>query len=95
LRQADLNQINKTVICAGKTSRTGLLLYVAALFGFVIGCAIHEPPAPQPLPGYPKPYKVYGRWYQPLPDSKGFRQRGIASWYGEDFHGKKTSSGES
>jgi rare lipoprotein A len=94
LRQADLNQINKTVICAGKTSRTGLLLYVAALFGFVIGCAIHEPPAPQPLPGYPKPYKVYGRWYQPLPDSKGFRQRGIASWYGEDFHGKKTSSGE-
>jgi rare lipoprotein A len=29
-----------------------------------------------------------------LPDSKGFRQRGIASWYGRDFHGKKTSNGE-
>jgi rare lipoprotein A len=94
LRQADLNQINKTAICSEKNCRTGLLLFVAALFGFVIGCVIHEPPAPQPLPGYPKPYKVYGRWYQPLPDSKGFRQRGIASWYGEDFHGKKTSSGE-
>jgi rare lipoprotein A len=37
---------------------------------------------------------VFGRWYQPLPDSKGFRQRGIASWYGKDFHGKKTSNGE-
>jgi rare lipoprotein A len=35
-----------------------------------------------------------GQWYQPIPDSKGFRQQGIASWYGEDFHGKKTSSGE-
>lgn len=77
-----------------KTGRTGLIFYMAMLFGFIIGCAIHEPPAPQQPPGYPKPYKVYGRWYQPLPDSEGFRQRGIASWYGEDFHGKKTSSGE-
>ena len=29
-----------------------------------------------------------------MPDSKGFHQRGIASWYGKDFHGKKTSNGE-
>jgi peptidoglycan lytic transglycosylase len=94
LRQADLNQINKIAICSEKNCRTGLLLFVAVLFGFVIGCVIHEPPAPPQPSGYPKPYKVYGRWYQPLPDSKGFRQRGIASWYGEDFHGKKTSSGE-
>jgi rare lipoprotein A len=45
-------------------------------------------------PSYPKPYKALGQWYQPLPDAKDFRQTGIASWYGEDFHGKKTSSGE-
>jgi rare lipoprotein A len=30
----------------------------------------------------------------PLPDAKGFRQKGIASWYGPDFHGKRSSSGE-
>jgi rare lipoprotein A len=42
----------------------------------------------------PKPYKALGQWYQPLPDARGFKQTGIASWYGEDFHGKKTSSGE-
>ncbi len=41
-----------------------------------------------------KPYKVFGKWYQPLPDAEGFRQRGIASWYGKDFHGKKTANGE-
>jgi|GEM_PF-2429816 len=35
-----------------------------------------------------------GQWYQPLPDARGFRQAGIASWYGQDFHGKKTSNGE-
>ena len=94
MRQADINLTNKAIIGPKKSCRTGLILYVAALFGFVIGCAVYEPPAPQQPPGSPKPYKVFGRWYQPLPDSKGFRQRGIASWYGEDFHGKKTSSGE-
>ena len=64
-----------------------------ALLFFVGGCATSEP-APQRPAGHPKPYKVFGKWYQPLPDSKGFRQRGIASWYGKNFHGKKTSNGE-
>jgi peptidoglycan lytic transglycosylase len=66
---------------------------IAVLLFFISGCATNEPPPQQPV-GYPKPYKVFGKWYQPLPDSKGFRQRGIASWYGKDFHGKKTSNGE-
>jgi rare lipoprotein A len=69
-----------------------LLLYTAILF-FITGCATSEP-APKTTPNHPKPYRVYGKWYQPLPDSKGFRQRGLASWYGRDFHGKRTSSGE-
>jgi len=64
-----------------------------ALFWFISGCTTSEPSPQQPA-GYPKPYKVFGKWYQPLPDSKGFRQRGIASWYGKNFHGKKTSNGE-
>ena len=66
---------------------------VAVLLCFVFGCTTSGPPRQQPT-GYPKPYRVFGKWYQPLPDSKGFRQRGIASWYGKDFHGKKTSNGE-
>jgi len=41
-----------------------------------------------------RPYKVLGKWYRPMAHSRGFRQQGIASWYGEDFHGKPTSSGE-
>jgi rare lipoprotein A len=53
-----------------------------------------EPSAPEARPGEPKPYKALGQWYQPLPDAKGFRQEGVASWYGPDFHGKRTSSGE-
>ncbi len=45
-------------------------------------------------PGAPKPYKALGKWYQPLPNARGYHEKGIASWYGNDFHGKKTSSGE-
>lgn len=42
----------------------------------------------------PQPYMALGKWYQPLAHADGFIQRGIASWYGEDFHGKPTSSKE-
>jgi rare lipoprotein A len=69
----------------------------AALTLLLFGCASSTSksyPPPPGEPGYPKPYKVLGKWYQPLPHSKGFRQRGLASWYGRDFHGKKTSNGE-
>jgi len=44
--------------------------------------------------GYPRPYKVLGNWYQPLPNAKGFSQKGRASWYGKKFHGRKTANGE-
>nr|WP_305910118.1 septal ring lytic transglycosylase RlpA family protein [Methylomarinum sp. Ch1-1]MDP4519023.1 septal ring lytic transglycosylase RlpA family protein [Methylomarinum sp. Ch1-1] len=44
--------------------------------------------------GNPGIYEVLGQRYQVLADSKGYRQRGIASWYGTKFHGKKTSNGE-
>ena len=70
------------------------IILIGTFLYFLIGCAsTYDPPPKQPA-GYPKPYKVFGKWYQPLPDSKGFQQRGIASWYGKDFHGKKTSNGE-
>ena len=49
---------------------------------------------PVPPVDEPRPYQVFGKWYQPLASAKGFKQRGIASWYGDDFHGKRTSNGE-
>ncbi len=41
-----------------------------------------------------KPYVVYGVTYVPLSSAVGFREQGIASWYGKKFHGRRTSSGE-
>lgn len=74
-------------------------MVAAGIFGCGRSVSYYRKPAPLPAPSaaspsYPKPYKVMGQWYQPLPDAKGFRQTGVASWYGEDFHGKKTSNGE-
>lgn len=40
------------------------------------------------------PYVVYGVTYTPLAEPGGYRERGIASWYGKKFHGRRTSSGE-
>lgn len=41
-----------------------------------------------------KPYTVAGKRYEPLSSHEGFVQEGIASSYGRDFHGRKTSNGE-
>jgi rare lipoprotein A len=40
-----------------------------------------------------KPYTINGRTYYPTHDP-AYRADGIASWYGADFHGRKTANGE-
>jgi rare lipoprotein A len=44
--------------------------------------------------GNPPEYEVLGKNYKVLAESKGYQQRGIASWYGTKFHGRNTSNGE-
>lgn len=39
-------------------------------------------------------YIVNGQRYRVLPSARGYRETGIASWYGPGFDGKRTSSGE-
>ncbi len=41
-----------------------------------------------------RPYTVRGKTYYPTVVDVGQKEDGIASWYGPDFHGKKTSNGE-
>jgi peptidoglycan lytic transglycosylase len=73
-----------------KTAVLSILVGVWALW--LYGCA--KPAPPVRPPGHPKPYRVGKNWYQPLSHAKGFKQKGIASWYGKKFHGRKTSNGE-
>lgn len=41
-----------------------------------------------------RPYVALGRSYTPMTTDVAFRERGLASWYGKQFHGNRTASGE-
>jgi rare lipoprotein A len=75
----------------------------------IVGCAGPQkkneadfggPPDPVPKVepkakyGNMESYVVFGQRYYPKPTSRDHVERGIASWYGPKFHGRKTSSGE-
>jgi rare lipoprotein A len=51
-------------------------------------------PEPRSRGGNHSPYTVFGRTYTVMPDARGYRAEGIASWYGMKFHGRQTSNGE-
>ena len=56
-----------------------------------------EPGQPVPKGGgvyrVGKPYQVAGRTYTPEENGR-YRAEGLASWYGDDFHGRLTANGE-
>jgi rare lipoprotein A len=79
----------------------------AALVALVLilgGCAgVRHPPGPagaaadssgKGIYKVGKPYQIDGAWYYPAEDWN-YNETGIASWYGEAFHGKDTANGES
>ncbi len=82
--------------------RAVCLLFTIILPVAAAGCTLggSKPTAPiqtgpvkKGAPGT-KPYTIRGRTYHPLLSAHGFREEGVASWYGPDFHGKKTANGE-
>jgi rare lipoprotein A len=88
-----------------KTGLTGrwplFLLLLPMIMGVFWACAPHAPDHDHPhVPGaVPKDhtqqvYEVFGKEYMPIYSADGFREQGVASWYGHPFHGQKTSSGE-
>jgi rare lipoprotein A len=46
------------------------------------------------IPATQRPYVINGITYFPIPSATGYIEQGIASWYGEPFHGRKTANGE-
>lgn len=49
---------------------------------------------PRSRGGNPKQYEVFGKTYFVMQSSAGYREKGQASYYGNKFHGHKTSNGE-
>ncbi|MGE0030371.1 MAG: septal ring lytic transglycosylase RlpA family protein [Steroidobacteraceae bacterium] len=64
----------------------------------IAGCATTPRDTPRDEPrarnGNPPFYEVNGRRYVVLESSAGYVEQGVASWYGPDFHGKRTATGE-
>lgn len=61
---------------------------MVALFALLLLSACSSAPPPKGS------YRVLGRTYKVLEKADGYAETGIASWYGADFHGKKTANGE-
>jgi peptidoglycan lytic transglycosylase len=68
--------------------------------GLLAGCANRPHPGAPGAAATPKaiykvgtPYQIGGVWYYPAEDFS-YEESGIASWYGEEFHGKYTANGE-
>ena len=53
-------------------------------------------PRPEPRSRYGNGpvYEVFGQRYTVMDSSAGYKERGVASWYGNKFHGKRTSNQE-
>jgi len=75
-------------------------LFISVVLATLLSaCASHrtrviDTPETRGLKGWQTPYMVDGERYDPLMKHEGFVQDGLASWYGDDFHGGPTSNGE-
>lgn len=84
---------------AGRLMRLAVtILGLALIAGFATGCAKRKAPRPRPSgpapPATYRPYTIKGKTYRPMHDARGYVETGRASWYGPDFHGRRTASGE-
>jgi rare lipoprotein A len=82
---------------AACSSSGGLISKLDPRYGVSASPRLVGPDEPVPKGGgvyrVGNPYVVGGRTYVPQEDPH-YRAEGLASWYGEDFHGRETANGE-
>lgn len=106
-RIAGLEPAPADAICRNHRFRAGLTAIGMLVVNFLSGCASNPPStgsgaygtsaAPRPSfyrdkAPYNRPYTVRGKRYYPLPTARGYRERGVASWYGWES-GNQTAMG--
>lgn len=83
--------------CGGKSkTRGGDIVDGPSHTGIRASDVADAVPREEPLARYGNhsPYEVFGKKYTVMSSARGYREVGIASWYGSKFHGRRTSSGE-
>src|SRR6185503_4442644 len=85
------------LILANCSSSSKLTSRVDPKYGVAASPRVVEPGQPVPKGGgvyrVGRPYQVAGRTYTPEENNR-YRAEGLASWYGDDFHGRLTANGE-
>jgi len=85
------------LLVANCSSSSKLTSRVDPRYGVAASPRVVEPGQPVPKGGgvyrVGKPYEVGGRTYTPEENGR-YRAEGLASWYGDDFHGRLTANGE-
>jgi rare lipoprotein A len=71
-----------------------LLLLLSACGGPTYNVRVMDTPSQPNTRPTQRAYEVNGKRYQPIPTAEGYVEKGLASWYGKKFHGRKTSNGE-
>jgi len=76
-----------------------LVLSMAICAAWLVGCSSTPKPPPKGEGGYskygnPNSYEVLGERYSVMRSNQGYKETGIASWYGPGFDGKRASAGE-
>lgn len=81
--------------------RALLICFITVTAAIISSCTSYQrayPPSAQhparPQEPTQRPYTINGNRYEPLSSHLGFEQEGIASSYGREFHGRRTSNGE-
>lgn len=69
-------------------------IFVLCLVGILLTAMVSTCVAGARRPPTQAPYVINNKRYYPIPSANGFKEKGIASWYGQGFHGRKTSNGE-
>jgi rare lipoprotein A len=78
---------------SGRAAWLVVLLELALFAALVSGCAGLGGAGHARVSGF-SPYRVNGRNYVPLRSWQSYKEVGVASWYGADFHGRSTANGE-
>src|SRR5471032_2363931 len=89
--------LGASCLALANCSGGGLSGKIDPRYGTSASARVVEPGQPVPKGGgvyrVGKPYVVGGREYVPE-ENRGYRAEGLASWYGDDFHGRLTANGE-
>ena len=71
-----------------------LFIFITLLFFFQLLSIVDKVKGAVSAIPTQRPYVINNRTYFPIPNSRGYVEQGVASWYGPHFHGRRTSNGE-